>query len=108
MTAKFLHVFLTRVTVHLLCNNAHFFPNIDAILAFFRFTHQCTFCHITAKLAKAENLISAAQRQINPALSITKFSANLKQKMQILSVLIAHENMIPIAQSAKYGSANCK
>ena len=62
------------------------------------------YCQI--KLAKAENLIGAAQRQINPALSITKFSANLKQKMQILSVLIAHASTIPIAQSAKYGSAN--
>ena len=40
--------------------NAHFFRNIDAILSlFFRFMHQCTFCHITAKLAEAENSISA-------------------------------------------------
>ena len=63
--------------------------------------HQCTFCHITAKLAKTENLIGTAQRQINPVLSVTKFSANLKQKMQILSVLIVHANTILIAQSAK-------
>ena len=95
--------------LHLLCTNAHFFPNIDAILSlFFRFTHQCTFCHITAKLAEAENLIGAAQRQINPAPGITKFSANLKQKTQILSVLITHANTILIAQSAKYGSVKCK
>ena len=66
------------------------------------------FCHITAKLAKAENLIDAAQHQNNLALSITKFCANLKQKMQILSVLIAHANTVPIAQSAKYGSAKSK
>ena len=34
-TAKFLHVFLTRVTIHLLRTNAHFFLNIDAILLLF-------------------------------------------------------------------------
>ena len=70
-------------------------------LAFFRFTHQCTFCHITAKLAKAENLMEAAQCQINPVPGISKFCANLKQKTQILSVLIAHANTIPIVQSVK-------
>ena len=57
---------------------------------------------ITAKLAGAENLIGAAQRQINPAPGITKF------KTQILSVLITHANTILIAQSAKYGSVKCK
>ena len=93
--------------LHLLCINAHFFPNIDAILSLFlRFTHQCTFCHITAKLAEAENLIGVAQRQNNPALGITKFCANLKQKTQILS--FAHANTVPIAQSAKHGSTKCK
>ena len=94
---------------HLLGINAHFHPDIDAILSLFlRFTHQCTFCHITAKLAKAENLIGAVQCQNNPALGITKFCANLKQKTQILSVLIAHANTVPITQRAKYGSAKCK
>ena len=90
--------------LHLLHMNAHFFPNIDAFLSLFlQFTHQCTFCHITAKLTQAENLIGAVQHQYNPALSFMKFCANLKQKMQILSVLIAHANTVPIAQSAKYG-----
>ena len=70
--------------LHLLRINAHFFPNIDAILLlFFGFMHQCMFCHIIAKLAWVENLIGAAQRQINLAPSITKFCANLKQKTQI-------------------------
>ena len=55
-----------------------------------------------------ENLICAKQRQIKSTLGITKFFANLKQKMQILSVLIAHANTILIAQSAKYGSTKCK
>ena len=88
--------------LNLLRINAHFFPNIDAILSlFFQFTHQCMFCHITAKLAAAEHLINAAQHQNNPALSITKFCANLKQKMQILSVLITHANTVLIAQSTK-------
>ena len=95
--------------LHLLRINAHFFPNINAILSlFFRFTHQCTFCHITAKLAEAENLISVVQHQNNLALDLKKFCANLKQKMQILSVLITHANTVLIAQSAKYGSAKCK
>ena len=40
--------------------------------------------------------------------SITKLCANLKQKMQILSVLIAQANAVLITQSAKYGSAKCK
>ena len=94
--------------LHLLRINAHFFLNIDAILSlFFRFTHQCTFCHITAKLAEAENLIGVAQRQNNLVTGITKLCANLKQKMQTLSVLIAHANTIPIALNAKCGSAKC-
>ena len=57
---------------------------------------------------RAENLIGAAPRQINPALGVTIFSGNLKQKTQILSVLIAHANTIPIMKRAKYGSAECK
>ena len=58
MTAKFLHVFFQEL--HLFRTNAHFFVNIGAILSlFFRFTHQCTFYHFTAKLAETENLISA-------------------------------------------------
>ena len=60
------------------------------------------------RFSRGRKLISAAQRQINSALGITKFCANLKQKTQILSVLIAHANTMPMAQSAKYGSANCK
>ena len=95
--------------LHLLRTNAHFFPNINAILLLFsRFMHQCMFCHITTKLAKAENLIGVAQCQINSVPGITKFSANLKQNTQILSVLIAHTNTVPIAQHAKYGGAKCK
>ena len=92
--------------LHLLRINVHFFPNIDAIHSLFlRFTHQCTFYHITAKLAEAENLIGATQRQNNPALGIMKFCANLKQKTQTLSVLIAQSKTISIVQTAKYGSA---
>ena len=70
--------------------------------------HQCTFCRITAKLAEAENLIGTVQHQINPAPGITKFRANLKQNLQILSVLIAHANAVPIAHHAKYSGAKCK
>ena len=106
-TAKFLQVFFLEL--HLFRINAHFFPNIDAILLlFFQFTHQCTFCHITAKLVEAENLIGVVQHENYPAPGITKFCANLKHKTQILSVLSAHANTVPIAQSAKYGSAKCK
>ena len=57
---------------------------------------------------KPRQKIWSAQRQINPAPGITKFFANLEQKVQILSVLIAHANTVPIVQSAKYGSAKCK
>ena len=64
--------------------------------------------YIRAKLAKAEKLIGEAQCQINSVPSITKFSANLKQNTQILSVLIAHTNTVPIVQHAKYGGAKCK
>ena len=66
---------------------------------FFQLMHQCTFWHITAKLAEVETLIGAMQRQIYPASSFTKFCVNLKQKTQILSVFIAHANTVPIAQS---------
>ena len=92
--------------LHLLCITTHFFPNINAILSLFLgYMYQCMFCHITAKLAELENLIGAVQRQNNLVLSSMKFCANLKQKTQILSVLITHVKTVPIAQSAKYGSA---
>ena len=66
---------------------------------FFLIYASMQFCHITAKLAEAENFIGAAQCQNNPPPGVTKFCANLKQKMQILSVLITHANTVLIAQS---------
>ena len=60
--------------LHLLHTNAQFFPNINAILSlFFRFTHQCTFCHITAKLAKAENRQRNCKSKIFACLYICQF-----------------------------------
>ena len=37
-------------------------------------------------------------RQVNLAPSVTKFCANLKQKTQILPVLIEHANILPIGK----------
>ena len=52
------------------------------------------------QISRIENLIGATQHQNNPALGITKFCAHFKEKTQILSVLIAHANTVPIALSA--------
>ena len=103
MIAKFLHVFLTRVTF--VMHQCTLFSNIDAILSLF------SNLHINARfaiLSEAENLIDATQCQNNLVMGMTKFCANLKQKTQILSVLIAHANTVPIAPSTKYDSAKCK
>ena len=94
--------------LHLLRTNAHFFPSIDAILSLFQSYASMHILPYYRQISRIENLIGAAQHQNNLALGITKFCAHLKEKTQILSVLITHANTVPIAQSAKYGRAKSK